>query len=97
MWLAPQANSENPNVLTTVCKGKKKDWLSLIRPLQKHVPFQLFRTLMERIPRSYFLTKSNSMEQMHSFGAKESIVLTLITAFLYFCAILAFAYLFTMS
>lgn len=52
---------------------------------------------MERIPRSYFLTKSNSMEQMHSFGAKESIVLTLITAFLYFCAILAFAYLFTMS
>ena len=38
------------------------------------------------------------MEKMHtSFGAKESTVLTFITVILYFCAILSFAYLFTMS
>jgi hypothetical protein len=37
------------------------------------------------------------MEKMHSFKAKESTVLTFITAFLYFCAIMSFAYLFTMS
>jgi hypothetical protein len=38
------------------------------------------------------------MEKMHSsFGPTESTVLTIVTAFLYFCAILSFAYLFTMS
>ena len=37
------------------------------------------------------------MEQMHTVRAKESIVLTFITAFLYFCAIMSFAYVFTMS
>jgi hypothetical protein len=38
------------------------------------------------------------MEKMHpTFGPTESTVLTFITAFLYFCAILSFAYLFTMS
>lgn len=39
------------------------------------------------------------MEKMHPFKSKvsESTVLTFITAFLYFCAIMAFAYLFTMS
>ncbi|HVS95092.1 MAG TPA: hypothetical protein VHE54_01360 [Puia sp.] len=41
------------------------------------------------------------MEQMHKFKFRitvsESTVMTFITAFLYFCAILSFAYLFTMS
>jgi len=37
------------------------------------------------------------MEKMHTFGPTESTVLTFITVFLYFCAILSFAYLFTMS
>ncbi len=41
------------------------------------------------------------MEKMHSkmqhFLPSESTVLTFITAFLYFCAIMSFAYLFTMS
>jgi len=39
------------------------------------------------------------MEKMHLFKIKvsEGTVLTFITAFLYFCAIMAFAYLFTMS
>jgi len=37
------------------------------------------------------------MEKMHSFRASESKVLTIITVILYFCAIMAFAYLFTMS
>ena len=37
------------------------------------------------------------MEQMHTLRAKESIVISFITAFLYFCAIMAFAYVVTMS
>jgi hypothetical protein len=37
------------------------------------------------------------MEKIQPLQAKESTVLTFITAFLYFCAILSFAYLFTMS
>jgi len=37
------------------------------------------------------------MEKFHAFQGKESTILTFITAFLYFCAILSFAYLFTMS
>jgi len=37
------------------------------------------------------------MEKMHTKQASESTVLTFITAFLYFCAIMSFAYLFTMS
>lgn len=39
------------------------------------------------------------MEKMHPFKSKvsENTVLTIITAILYFCAIMAFAYLFTMS
>ncbi len=37
------------------------------------------------------------MEKMHPLEAKESTVLTIITVFLYFCAIMSFAYLFTMS
>lgn len=35
--------------------------------------------------------------QFSKFKVSESTVLTFITAFLYFCAIMAFAYLFTMS
>jgi hypothetical protein len=38
-----------------------------------------------------------SMEQMHPVQAKESIVMTCVTAFLYFCAIMLFAYVVTMS
>ena len=37
------------------------------------------------------------MERKHAFQAKDSTLLTLITAILYFIAILSFAYLFTMS
>jgi hypothetical protein len=37
------------------------------------------------------------MEQMHTLRAKESIVISFITAFLYFCAIMSFAYVVTMS
>jgi hypothetical protein len=37
------------------------------------------------------------MEQMDTMRHSESIVMTFITAFLYFCAIMSFAYLFTMS
>jgi len=37
------------------------------------------------------------MEKMHPTEAAESTVLTIITAILYFCAVLSFAYLFTMS
>jgi hypothetical protein len=39
------------------------------------------------------------MEKFHLFKFKvsESTVLTFVTALLYFCAIMAFAYLFTMS
>jgi len=41
------------------------------------------------------------MEQLHKskfrVTVSESTVMTFITAFLYFCAILSFAYLFTMS
>jgi hypothetical protein len=37
------------------------------------------------------------MEKMHAFQTSESTILTFITAFLYFCAIMSFAYLFTMS
>ena len=37
------------------------------------------------------------MEKMHSFHATESTIMIFVTAFLYFCAILSFAYMFTMS
>ncbi|MDP4150826.1 MAG: hypothetical protein Q8927_01855 [Bacteroidota bacterium] len=40
------------------------------------------------------------MEKMHLFKSikvSESTVLTIITALLYFCAVMSFAYLFTMS
>jgi len=37
------------------------------------------------------------MERKHAFPAKESTLLTFVTAILYFIAILSFAYLFTMS
>jgi hypothetical protein len=37
------------------------------------------------------------MEQMDTIRHSESIVMTVITAILYFCAIMSFAYLFTMS
>ncbi len=37
------------------------------------------------------------MKKMQTFQASESTVLTIITAILYFCAIMSFAYLFTMS
>jgi hypothetical protein len=37
------------------------------------------------------------MEQMDSMRHSESIVMTVITAVLYFAAIMTFAYLFTMS
>jgi hypothetical protein len=37
------------------------------------------------------------MEKMHSLKASESTVMTFITAFLYFLAIMSFAYVFTMS
>jgi hypothetical protein len=37
------------------------------------------------------------MEKTKPLQAEESTVLTIITVFLYFCAILSFAYLFTMS
>jgi hypothetical protein len=46
----------------------------------------------------FFNPKSSLMEKMHSsFSAKESTILTIITAVLYFCAIMSFAYVFTMS
>lgn len=49
----------------------------------------------------YLLLTQNpiQMEKMHPFKSKisEGTVLTFITAILYFCAIMAFAYLFTMS
>lgn len=37
------------------------------------------------------------MQKMHTLQATESTVLTIITAVLYFAAIMSFAYLFTMS
>ena len=37
------------------------------------------------------------MEQMNSLRGRENTALTIITALLYFCAIMSFAYLFTMS
>jgi len=37
------------------------------------------------------------MEQMHSLRTRENKILSFIVAFLYFCAIMAFAYIFTMS
>jgi hypothetical protein len=37
------------------------------------------------------------MEQLHTTRETESIVMTVITAILYFCAIMSFAYLLTMS
>jgi len=37
------------------------------------------------------------MEKMHTIHARESMVLTIITALLYFSTIMMFAYLFTMS
>ena len=38
------------------------------------------------------------MEKMHPIQAKEEgTIMVFITAFLYFCAIMAFAYMFTMS
>jgi len=37
------------------------------------------------------------MEKMHAFQAKESKILTYVTVILYFCAVMSFAYLFTMS
>jgi hypothetical protein len=37
------------------------------------------------------------MEEMHPMQASESTVMTVITALLYFCAIMLFAYVFTMS
>jgi hypothetical protein len=37
------------------------------------------------------------MEKTHAFPAKEGKILTYVTVFLYFCAIMSFAYLFTMS
>ncbi|MDR3716547.1 MAG: hypothetical protein P4L51_27390 [Puia sp.] len=36
-------------------------------------------------------------EKLDAFDAEESTILTVITAVLYFCAILSFAYVFTMS
>jgi hypothetical protein len=37
------------------------------------------------------------MEKLHPIQAKEGTIMAFITAFLYFCAIMAFAYMFTMS
>jgi len=37
------------------------------------------------------------MEKLHTREERESKILTIITAILYFCAIMLFAYLFTMS
>jgi len=38
-----------------------------------------------------------SMEQMHSLRTRENTILSFVVALLYFCAIMAFAYIFTMS
>ena len=92
-----------------VYKGKKKVRLTLNPYLYESVYFRVFhypffRTLApddRRIAGKRILLTQNpiQMEKMHSFKFKvsESTVLTFVTAFLYFCAIMAFAYLFTMS